>query len=68
MQVIATPSEKPEGLWVHTLSSATNGLWRLPPVDQMVDLRLDPQEVIKPLEKASVKIVGSRVFYRFDDL
>lgn len=67
-EVITTPPGQEDGLWVHTLVIAGNGLWRLPSVDQLVDLCVDPCDVVRKLEKANVKIQGSKVFYRFDDM
>ncbi|XP_076466179.1 uncharacterized protein LOC143297647 [Babylonia areolata] len=67
-EVIVPPEGQTEGVWVHVLVSAGNGLWRLPNVDQLVDLRVDPADIVKPLEKSHVNIVGSKVFYKFDDI
>jgi hypothetical protein len=68
VQVITTPPGQEEGLWVHHLISCSNGLWRLPNIEQMVDQRVDPNNVVRKLEKANVRIVGGKVYYKFDDL
>ena len=66
--MIVTPDGQPDGIWVHTLVPAGSGMWRLPSVDQLVDLRIDPADIVKTLEKAHVNIVGSKVLYKFDDM
>jgi hypothetical protein len=68
VQVITTPPGQEEGLWVHQLISCSNSLWRLPNIEQMVDQRVDPHNVVRKLEKANVRIVGGKVYYKFDDL
>ena len=67
-QVIATPMGQAEGVWVHILVPAGNGLWRLPSIDQITDLKVDPADIVKTLDHANVKIVGAKVFYKFDDM
>ena len=68
VQVIATPTGQSEGVWVHTLVPAGNGLWRLPSIDQITDLKVEPADIVKTLDHANVKIVGAKVFYKFDDM
>ncbi|KAL8599117.1 hypothetical protein ACOMHN_007833 [Nucella lapillus] len=67
-EVIVPPEGQEEGLWVHVLVSAGSGLWRLPNSEQMVDVRVDPADVIKVLEKSQLNIMGSKVYYKFDDM
>ncbi|KAK7503241.1 hypothetical protein BaRGS_00005506 [Batillaria attramentaria] len=67
-EVIATPAGKEDGLWVHLLVASGSGLWRLPNVEHLVDHCVEPGDVVKTLNNASVKIIGSKVYYKFDDL
>ena len=53
---------------VHILVQAGNGLWRLPSDDQLSSQNVDPADIVKTLEKATVKIVCGKVLYKFDDM
>ena len=55
-QVIATPTGQAEGVWVHTLVPAGNGLWRLPSIDQITDLKVDPVDIVKTLDLSLIHI------------
>ncbi|KAK7107681.1 hypothetical protein V1264_015563 [Littorina saxatilis] len=67
-EVIVTPSRETDGVWVHTLAPAGNGLWRLPSIDQLADMRVEPDDIVKILDRANVRIIGAKVFYKFDDM